>query len=538
VSPVPNHSIRRAVVLTIAAVFTLVLGGVIGGATVYVRHKAVSELHAKNEALMELARPLLAHAVSDGDMHDAQRVFEGLLRDRDFEAVIVVDATGAVFAQASISGGKPMQPSELEAASGNKGLDGQPTETGVVMTLPLAEQPGSSPVGTIGMRFSTEAMNTVLLRESLLAAGIGVLAVLILAAIVQFIVRRLTEPVRALADTTRRLADGDLSVEVPAVARHDELGSMARAVQVFKDRLIERSSLQSRGEVHRAEQSARQARIDGLVSDFRSTVRESLASVAANSEQMTFAARTLSGIAAESAKRAKAATRATRDASENVRNVALASDALSDSIGAIESKVNRARTVAADASATTRATTATVQSLAGKAQDIGEVVSLIQAIAAQTNLLALNATIEAARAGESGKGFAVVASEVKNLAGQTARATERIAEQVSAIQGATASAVDAIEAIAGHMQEVEGFTAVIAGAVEQQASATSRIADGVSRATHGTESAAAEMRELDTVVGETDQSAAQVNQSAIDVAEQAKRLHATVDRFLEAVSAA
>ncbi|MEJ1937202.1 HAMP domain-containing protein, partial [Nostoc sp. NIES-2111] len=315
VSSVPNHSIRRAVVLTIAAVFTLVLGGVIGGATVYVRHKAVSELHTKNAALMELARPLLAHALGGRDMEDAQRVFDGLLRDRDFEAVIVVDRSGAVFAQASISGAKPMQADELDTAATATGLDGQPTETGAVMTLPLQEQPGSAAVGTVGMRFSTEPMNAVLLRESVLAAGIGILAVLVLAAIVQFIVRRLTEPVRALAEITRRLADGDLSVEVPAVARNDELGSMARAVQVFKDRLIERSALQNRGEAHRAEQSARQARIDALVSDFRSTVRESLASVAANSEQMTFAARTLSGIAAESAKRAKAATRATRDAS-------------------------------------------------------------------------------------------------------------------------------------------------------------------------------------------------------------------------------
>ena len=179
-----------------------------------------------------------------------------------------------------------------------------------------------------------------------------------------------------------------------------------------------------------------------------------------------------------------------------------------------------------------------MQSLAGKAQDIGEVVSLIQDIAAQTNLLALNATIEAARAGESGRGFAVVASEVKNLAGQTARATEKIAEQIGAIQGATGSAVQAIEAIAQHMEAVEGFTGGIAQAIEHQMSATTAIALGVARAARGTESAALDMKELDTVVAETDQSAAQVNQSAMDVAEQAKRLHLTVDRFLDAVSAA
>ena len=131
-----------------------------------------------------------------------------------------------------------------------------------------------------------------------------------------------------------------------------------------------------------------------------------------------------------------------------------------------------------------------------------------------------------------------MASEVKNLAGETARATERIADQIGTIQAASASAVAAIEAIARRMEEVEGFTAGIVGAVERQALATGEIVEGVARAASGTESAAQDMRRLDAAVGETDQSAAQVNQAAIDVADQAKRLHATVDRFLEGVSAA
>ena len=283
---------------------------------------------------------------------------------------------------------------------------------------------------------------------------------------------------------------GDLYVTVPATDRDDEVGALARAVQVFQDRLIERSALQVSSETDRAAQADRENRIDSLVSEFRSAVGDALHSVADNSEQMTFAARTLTDIAAESAKRAKGAAQAARDASETVKNITRASDDLSTAIGEIESQVNRARTVVVDASATTRATTATVQSLAGKAQDIGEVVSLIQDIAAQTNLLALNATIEAARAGESGRGFAVVASEVKNLAGQTARATEKIAEQIGAIQGATGSAVQAIEAIARHMEAVEGFTGGIAQAIEQQVSATTAIALGVARAARGTESAA------------------------------------------------
>jgi methyl-accepting chemotaxis protein len=325
---------------------------------------------------------------------------------------------------------------------------------------------------------------------------------------------------------------------VPALDREDEVGALANAMQLVKDGIQERSVLQQRSEHDRGRQEARQARIDALVAEFRSVVREALSTVSSNSEQMTFAAQTLSGIAAESAKRATAAARATRDASESVRIVSFASDALTAAITDIETQVTRTRGVVVATATTTRETTATVQSLAGKAQDIGEVVSLIQAIAAQTNLLALNATIEAARAGEAGRGFAVVASEVKNLAGETAKATDRIAEQIGAIQAASASAVLAIEEIARRMEQVEGFTAGIVGAVERQASANGEIVEGVARAASGTESAAQDMRRLDSAVGETDQSAAQVNQSAIDVADQAKRLHATVDRFLQGVSAA
>jgi methyl-accepting chemotaxis protein len=181
-------------------------------------------------------------------------------------------------------------------------------------------------------------------------------------------------------------------------------------------------------------------------------------------------------------------------------------------------------------------TSGAIHGLAAKAGEISEIIGLIQAIAAQTNLLALNATIEAARAGEAGRGFAIVAQEVKTLANQTAKASQRIAEHVAAIQGATANAVDGISSIASTMQDAEGFTAIIASAVEHQSLATSEILKSVNSAARSAESAATNMKTLTAAVGEADQSAAQVRYSASDVAEQTQKLSATIDHFLHQVA--
>ncbi|MCP8937818.1 methyl-accepting chemotaxis protein [Alsobacter sp. SYSU M60028] len=539
-----RRSLKGVLVLALTTVLALVMGGLVGIMQYRSESRVVLDFHAKNLAILGAAKPILVHGFETKDGLDGRRALEGMMADPDFESGILLDITGNVFARATaFRHSRPgIEAKDLEAAGvrGGGAIDGPRQidfSDSTLYVAPILTE-SNQQLGVLGVLFSRVELLDRIRREFILAAASLVGAVAAVSLALWIILGRMTGPVLQLAETTRRLAQGDLYVAVPATDREDEVGSLARAVQVFQNRLVERSALQASSETDRAAQAAREARIDQLVSEFRLAVGEALTTVAENSEQMTFAARTLTDIAAESAKRAKGASQATRDASETVKSMTRASGALSAAIAQIESQVTRARDAVVDASATTKATTTTVQSLAGKAHDIGEVVSLIQAIAAQTNLLALNATIEAARAGESGRGFAVVASEVKNLAGQTARATERIAEQIGAIQGATVSAVQAIGAIAEHMEAVEGFTGAIAGAVEQQVSATNEIAVGVARAARGTESAAADMKELDMVVGETDQSAAQVNQSAMDVAEQAKRLHSTIDRFLEAVSAA
>ena len=291
----------------------------------------------------------------------------------------------------------------------------------------------------------------------------------------RWLVRRLT----LIGNAMQHLSDGDIDLTVPGVADTDELGDMARTLEVFRAGEIERRGFAARQDTEQAAQRKRAATIEQLISDFRATVTAVIAAVTDNVSRMETTARTLSGIAGEADNQVRAASASSETASANARAVAGATEELGASIGQISQQAEQANAVVERAWGITQTANQQIGQLTDGANHIGNVIKLIRAIADQTNLLALNATIEAARAGEAGRGFAVVASEVKALASQTAKATEEIAAQVGGIQGSTADTVHAIRSIGEVMGDISRFATAIAAAVGEQSAATQSIAQSV-----------------------------------------------------------
>ncbi|MBI3514777.1 MAG: HAMP domain-containing protein [Proteobacteria bacterium] len=346
-------------------------------------------------------------------------------------------------------------------------------------------------------------------------------------------------PIIGLGQAMGRLAGGDTAVAVIGVERKDELGAMARSVQVFKDNAIEIARLEAdkTAAAARAAAEKRQELAD-LADDFRGSVEGVVNAVATAAGQMRATAQTLSATAEQTSRQAGVVSSASEEASSNVQTVAAAADELSASISEILRQVSDSTKVADQAVQDAERTNGSMQQLAGAAQKIGEVVGLITSIANQTNLLALNATIEAARAGEAGKGFAVVASEVKNLASQTAKATEEIDSQVKAIQATTGQAARDIGTICETIMRMGQIATAIAGAVEEQGAATREIARNVQQAAAGTEEVAKNVAGVTSAASETGSAATQVLGSAEDLARQSEVLRGKVEGFLVTLKAA
>jgi methyl-accepting chemotaxis protein len=357
--------------------------------------------------------------------------------------------------------------------------------------------------------------------------------------LVLWIIRsQITTPIAGITKTMGVLASGNVDVSVEGAERRDEIGSMAVAVQVFKDNAIERIRLEAQQAVEREAKERRAGAVEKLIGAFDGQMASILRTVSSAATELDSTAQSMAATAEETSRQATASAGAAEQTSANVQTVASAAEEMTGSLLEISRQVSRSTGIANDAVNQAEQTDTTVQGLAEAAQKINDVVELISTIAGQTNLLALNATIEAARAGEHGKGFAVVASEVKNLASQTAKATQDITAQIASIQEETNGAVTAIQSIGGTIRQMNEITTTIAAAVEEQNAATAEISRNVAQAAAGTREVSLNVGQVMEASAQTGSAATQVLGAAGELSQQAEMLRAEVERFLAGIRAA
>ena len=394
-------------------------------------------------------------------------------------------------------------------------------------------------IGIVYVGIPTAQFDAMLWQAIWAMAIAAAVAALLVLGMTMLIVRRVTKPLKAVTEALTGLAEGRTDVEVRHSGRHDEIGAIARTIDVFKNNRIERRQLEAeRINAEKLATERRKADLNQFVEDFRAKIGGIIERVLNSSGQFEKDAQQLSVTAHSTAEMSGQSANASRQASEHVRNAAAASNELSQSIVEISRRVQESNGVAADAVKQANATDERMAELSAAGDRIGDVVKLITSIAEQTNLLALNATIEAARAGDAGRGFAVVAQEVKTLAGQTAKATDEISAHIVNMQRATGESVNAIKAIGLTIERISEITTSISSAVEQQGTATQSIAQGVQAAASGTLDVANNIERVAKGASDTGTTSGQMLRSARALSDVSFHLKDEVEKFLDSVRAA
>jgi methyl-accepting chemotaxis protein len=513
-----GRSLMYRVLLPIGALLVVLVAGSVAGVALKDGAAARTALAAKTKLIADIAGRGTADAIWNLDAQLAKASLAALAADPDYVGSNLTDDHGASLA--------------------SDGAKTAPSGSLIVEKVPVVrvDRGKQSTVGSLELRMSTARADAAIARATWLLALVGGVALVVVCGLLLWILKRAVRPIEALTETMAKLSSGSLDAEIPALGRADEVGRMARAVEVFKHNAQEVERLHAdQAQQKRLAEEARVALLDRMATEFEGTVSAVLANVTRSCARMGERAEIMAGTMGLADESTGTVMRATATTSGNVQTVAAAAEELSASITEIANRVNDSAAIAADTSDAAGQTSGTIAELSAQAQKIGNIISLIHDIASQTNLLALNATIEAARAGEAGKGFAVVASEVKSLANQTARATDEISENIQAIQAATDRAVGEIRTIAEVAERAREIAAGIAGAVEEQSAATREISSSVSHAASGTQVVAENIRTVAENITEASSGARGLLSASHELNSEFRALEIQVQAFVATV---
>jgi methyl-accepting chemotaxis protein len=514
------RSIKTRTLVVIAAIISFTVGAADQIELWMNQAERAHDLETRISLVGSIQADALSQPMWDLDKNQVRSILVSLERDPDFLSAEVVDQN--------------QKPFDFQGKTA--GAAGFVQQQFVISHLDSGRKIA---IGRLVLRASKEGLS-VAAKRRMLASFLKLAVTLVVVMIaIHAALRMITTPLGKMTKVMGQLAAGDWAVQIPALSRRDEIGAMARVVDVFKVHAIERVRLENeQAKLNELLDAERRQTTNSVAAEFEGTVKNVVKTASGADKELEQAAAVLAENVESTRSRIAAATVASDRANGNVQTVVVAANDLSDSIARIADQVAQSTNVSNRAVQEVDRTNKTVQSLSSVAQRIGDVVSLINTIASQTNLLALNATIEAARAGEAGRGFAVVASEVKALASQTARATGEISAQVVAIQDATHSSVEAIERINETIVQIDQAARAIAITVEQQSAITQQISQNVQAATLGTREMLDNMDVAGDAVLQTERAADIVRNASIDLGQQFDHLDNQVEGFLSRVRAA